>query len=328
MLSRLTCLFRFLMPLFVFALPAKAAQVHLDNGDRITGEVIAIEDGTLVLETGYSGRVKIDTDQIEQLDNMDERVARHWEEAEGSMPPQSDRDARERKTSGQAEEKAEDESPWSGSLEIDLAAVEGTNARQEYLVDMENSWAVEDDRLDLNVDVRHERTKGDTLVDKQHVATAYNRYLSERFFVAPGVQYRRDSVADLERRITTVLQAGYDVFDSDQQSLTVQAGPGYRRERIEDDGVYEDYLATWGGRYNRRLYNLVEGVSFFHEQSGSTDVYGDTGRLLFEMDTGLRYKIFGDLYLAGIMELGLDSDPRGSADQFERTLRLRLGYKW
>lgn len=328
MLSRFPCLFRFLMPLFILAIPAKAAEVHLDNGDRISGEVIAIEDDILVLETDYSGRVNIDTARVERLSDMDENVARHWKEVRSSVPSHSSKDASGEKPTGETEKKEEVESTWSGSLEIGFAAVEAANTRQEYLVDMENSWAVDDDRLDLNAEVRHERAKGDTLVDKQYVGTAYNRYLSARFFIAPGIRYRRDSVADLERRITTVMQAGYDVFDSKRQSLSFQAGPGYLRERIESDGVYEDFLATWGVDYNRRLSNLIEGVSFFHEQSGATGVHGDTGRLLFEMKTGLRYKIFGDLYLAGIMELELDSAPRGRADQFERTLRLRLGYEW
>ncbi|WP_155957831.1 DUF481 domain-containing protein [Fodinicurvata sediminis] len=304
----------------------------MDNGDRISGEVIAIEDDILVLETGYSGRVRIDTTRIERLSDTDENVARnwgrHWEKEHPSAPLHSSKDASEEKPAGRTEKQEEAESPWSGTLEIGFAAVEAANTRQEYLVDVENSWAVDDDRLDLNAELRHERAKGDTLVDKQHIGTAYNRYLSERFFIAPGIRYRRDSVADLERRITTVMQAGYDVFDSERQSLSFQAGPGYLRERIEGDGVYEDFLATWGVDYDRRLSNLIEGVSFFHEQSGATGVYGDTGRLLFDMETGLRYKIFGDLYLAGIMELELDSAPRGRADQFERTLRLRLGYKW
>lgn len=328
MLSRLPCLFRFLMPFFMLAIPAKAAEVHLDNGDRISGKVVTIEDGVLVLETDYSGRINIDTTQVKRLDSEDESVVRRWGSVRESKPSRSELAVGEEVPTDEVEKTEEVESHWSGSLELGFTAVEAANTRQEYLVDMENSWAVDGDRLDLGVDIRHERAEGDTLVDKQNVATAYNRYLTERAFIAPGIQYRRDSIAGLERRITTVLQAGYDVFDGEQQKLTLQAGPGYRRERIKGNGVYEDYLATWGVEYNRRLSNLIEGVSFFHEQSGSADVYGDTGRLLFEMDTGLRYKIFGDLYLAGVMELDVDSEPRGKADHFERTLRLRLGYKW
>lgn len=320
---------RVLMFLLVSAAPAAASQLHLDNGDRVSGQVIEIEEGVVIVETDYAGRLSIAVNRVERLDSEDEEVSLRWEdvqETEASLTGKAGAEASP--PVAEEEEAAEKESRWSGSLELGFAAVQAANTRQEYLVDMENAWAVDGDRLDLDVDIRHEHAEGETLVDKQRVGTAYNRYLAERAFIAPGLHYRRDSVAGLERRIMAVMQAGYDVFNSDQQSLTLQAGPGYRREKIEDDGVYQDLLAVWEVNYDRRLSNLVEGVSLFHEQGGAMDVHGETGRLLFEMDTGLRYKIFGDLYLSGIMELDLDSDPRGEADQFERTLKLRLGYKW
>lgn len=329
MFSKIALQFRFLAPLAVSAVPAVAGQVHLDNGDRISGEVIAVAEDAVVMKTDYSGRLSIAADRVVRLESENEDVSLRWKTMREKGTSLSGTEG-EPSPTGEAAEATEDEtgSPWSGSLEIGFAAVDAANSRQEYLIDMENAWAVDDDQLDLDVDIRHERARGDTLVNRQRVGTAYNRYLTDRLFLAPGLQYRRDSVAGLDRRITAVMQAGYDVFNSKQESLTLQAGPGYRREKIEDDEIYQDLLAVWEAHYERRLSSLVEGVSFFHEQSGATDVYGETGRLLFEMETGLRYKIFGDLYLAGVTELELDSDPRGEADHVERTLRLRLGYKW
>ncbi|MFD1380180.1 DUF481 domain-containing protein [Fodinicurvata halophila] len=270
-------------PLIVSAVPVAADQVHLDNGDRISGEVVSVEEGAVVIDTDYSGPLSIAADRVVRLESEDEDISLRWDSLRErrASPPEAEGESSTPGEEAEATE-GEAESPWSGSLEVGFAAVDAARSRQEYLVDMENAWTVEDDRLDLDVDIRHERARGNTLVDRQRVGTAYNRYLTDRLFLAPGLQYRRDSVADLERRITAVMQAGYDVFNSKEQSLTVQAGPGYRREKIEDEEVYQDLLAVWDARYERRLSSLVEGVSFFHEQSGATDVYGETGRLLLK----------------------------------------------
>src|SRR5699024_5433920 len=133
-----------------------------------------------------SGKVNIDAAQVERLESEDQDIARRWEAVRETMPTLSGTEVEEEVSPSVAEESEEAEALWSGSLELGFAAVEAASSRQEYLVDMENSWAVEADRLDLNLDIRRERAEGDTLVDKQHFGTAYNRYLSERFFIAPG----------------------------------------------------------------------------------------------------------------------------------------------
>ena len=44
---------------------AHADEVVLKNGDRITGTVVELADGTLSIETEYAGVVKIDWSQVE-----------------------------------------------------------------------------------------------------------------------------------------------------------------------------------------------------------------------------------------------------------------------
>ena len=53
--------------LLVTSLPGWAAQVTLANGDRLTGEVVAMADGVLVLKTSYAGEVKIQWADVQGL---------------------------------------------------------------------------------------------------------------------------------------------------------------------------------------------------------------------------------------------------------------------
>ena len=41
--------------------------VTLDNGDRVSGRVVQIDGGKLVLSTDYAGEIKIDPSHIREL---------------------------------------------------------------------------------------------------------------------------------------------------------------------------------------------------------------------------------------------------------------------
>ena len=53
---------------------AFADQVLLKNGDRLSGSVIAKRGNTLIFNTSYAGELKIDWDEVDQL-NTDKPVA-------------------------------------------------------------------------------------------------------------------------------------------------------------------------------------------------------------------------------------------------------------
>ncbi len=62
----------------VFAPPAAADTVKLDNGDRITGAVKKLADGKLTIDTAYAGPVEIEWSAVNELEgqgNFDIRAA-------------------------------------------------------------------------------------------------------------------------------------------------------------------------------------------------------------------------------------------------------------
>ena len=60
---------RVLIALFLFTLaaPLWADTVWLDNGDRLSGEIILLDGGKLALKTKYAGQVLIDWKDIDTL---------------------------------------------------------------------------------------------------------------------------------------------------------------------------------------------------------------------------------------------------------------------
>ena len=59
---------RFLLStVLLLAWPAWADTVWLNNGDRLSGEILLLDGGKLVLKTKYAGRVLIDWKDIDTL---------------------------------------------------------------------------------------------------------------------------------------------------------------------------------------------------------------------------------------------------------------------
>jgi len=48
-----------LIILLLWVLPALADEIHLQNGDRLTGEIMKMEEGFLLLKTTYAEEVKL-----------------------------------------------------------------------------------------------------------------------------------------------------------------------------------------------------------------------------------------------------------------------------
>ena len=52
---------------FLFAIKSVADEVYLKNGDRITGQVISMEEGKLIFEASYAGKINIDWAEVSEL---------------------------------------------------------------------------------------------------------------------------------------------------------------------------------------------------------------------------------------------------------------------
>ena len=84
---------RFLLStVLLLAWPAWADTVWLNNGDRLSGEILLLDGGKLVLKTKYAGRVLIDWKDVSTLssdkpllvkrDNFEGQHSQHLEAAE------------------------------------------------------------------------------------------------------------------------------------------------------------------------------------------------------------------------------------------------------
>lgn len=55
--------------LLLLAAGAAADEVHLKNGNRLSGTIIGLSEGKLMLETDFAGRLSIDWSRVERIES-------------------------------------------------------------------------------------------------------------------------------------------------------------------------------------------------------------------------------------------------------------------
>ena len=72
--------------------PVFADQVEMKNGDRITGVIVTVERGTLIIKTSYAGRITIQWVEVSMLitDSPAEVVLKDKRSFEGTTRPTED----------------------------------------------------------------------------------------------------------------------------------------------------------------------------------------------------------------------------------------------
>jgi len=302
--------------LFLTALPAsgevsQVPQVRLElrGGDRLTGTIVQETEEAVTLRTAFGAEVEIPYEEILSLSRKD---------------PAEEDGLRSR----QPDESDEEQLEVEGELELGAAIVASATNRRDYLSRLDLTFRRGRDHLRLQGLIDIQRAADRKLRDRQGAAISFQKELAEPWFTNISARYLRDPTTGLRRRTSGSLQFGRTVFDDDLHSLTLRAGPGYAEEHRTDGDDWGTPLVGWGVDYELNFTGFWERFSFRHEQEGSIDPRGRPLRLLLESETGLRYRMTENLYLALIGSIEVDSLSPDAARLFDRRLQLRMGFGW
>ncbi|MBZ9663302.1 DUF481 domain-containing protein [Pseudomonas sp. LMG 31766] len=305
---------RVLIALFLFTLaaPLCADTVWLDNGDRLSGEIILLDGGKLALKTQYAGQVLIDWKDIDTLSSDkpllvrrsgfdNERSERLSAAGSGMVRVQGEREytlpLAQIKRLVPPRPLLEDRL-WEGNLDAKLDMKRNQNDVDEWK--LKGNTRVEHGRWRHVLSGELEReTKNDRKVeDNWELEYDLDRFLTEHWFWRVGVEQAEDE------------------FETVDRQRIVGTGPGYR--------FWDDELGRFDliGQFNRvRLESGVADLAF-----NTTSLELDYKRLLW--GTRLEFYANAQLQIPHIDEIDyvLDSE-FGLRYRLNQWARLSLLYE-
>ena len=332
-----------LIILWVFLTPfclAIADELHLSNGDVITGRIIRMEENDLFFKTDYADEIKINWPQVTNLisDGPIEVILTYGTIFEGF--------AREAPVHMMRLETEELGAPSEFKLS-EVAAINpkkkpavkitartnvgftqerGNTDTDSLRLDAEFIARTLKSRYTIKGELNNEKSKGDTTVENWLAYGNYSYFFSQKWFLYAQLLFEHDKFADLDLRSTPGAGAGYQFFESEALNLSAAVGPAWVNEdfiEAEDD----DYWAgQWLINYDQYFFNKF--VQLFHLQAGWIRL-SDSDKWRLKTRQGLRFPIYRGFTATLQYNYDYDNDPSPDADEkWDSKLMFLLGWQF
>jgi putative salt-induced outer membrane protein YdiY len=317
-----------------------ADEVILENGDKLTGTLIRLENGQLVLNTEYAGEISIQVEKVRQL-TTDEPMATTLIDGNTQKARVFYRDTtaedvlpEEEKTPADiniAEVKDIFLKPkppirFKGRANVGLTNEKGNTDTEQYRIDAELIARAEKQRFTVGGALNRERADNTTTVANWKAYGMYDYFIKPKWFLYGSSLFEHDEFADLDLRTTLGAGAGHQFFESDDLNLSASAGLAYIFENfiVADDDDFAG--AQWLVQYDQFFFNRF--VQLFHSNNGYISL-NQGGNWLINTRQGLRFPLYKGFVTTLQYNYDYNNNPSPDAEsKWDSKFLLLLGYQF
>jgi hypothetical protein len=312
---------------FLIVGTVRADEVHLKNGDRLSGELLRMEGGKLIFQTSYAGEVTIQWVEVASLTTEKPIQVILTDETAVEGATVATHEGKMKLDTGKLEEPAT----------FALADVQAINPQPEPAVKI-NTWVnagitsekgntdSEDLALTGQFEARtkksrfstfgeyyNEKDDGVTNTKNWNILSGYDYFISEKWFAFAKAQFEHDEFADLDLRSQLSAGLGYQIFESDTLNLSVAAGPGYVDENfiVAPDESFSSAM----GFVNYDQFFFDKLFQLYHRSSGYWS-FEDSNNWRIYTRQGVRFPIRGGLTASLQYNYDYDNEP-GEATRYK-----------
>jgi putative salt-induced outer membrane protein YdiY len=327
-----------------FARPKKDV-IQLDNGDRITCEIIKLQKGYLYVKLPYAdGTVSIDWSKVARIESpqgfvVTDKTAKRYNGTLESLVKQDTPTELTVKITGPATQKTltsseiveierADNSLWQnlhGSADVGFNY---TRQQSRSQVNVNSTVAYARPRWSVDTDFQSNFSGGgngsSTRTDLQF--TGLRQLRTSRDFVLGLAEFLHSSEQELDLRTTTGVALGHVFRNTNNSYINAFGGAVWNRENYADgatvDGTpnsVEAVVGTLVNLFHFKTTNFLLNAKVYPSLS-------ELGRVRFDMNTSLRLRIAKDLYWSVGYNLNFDSRPPTNLQKADFGTNSSLGW--
>lgn len=320
--------------LAVLATEARADEIVLKNGDKITGKVVDMAGGKLKVETAHSGVVTVDFAQVATLktDGPIKVKTTGGEVFEGKVTSGPDGKilveapgvaAREVHVS-QIKFFNEPPAVWHGGFTLAARTSDGNTHTTSMLLSLDMGRESEIDRITMKAIFRYGKTK-DVLTERNSYGIAkYDYFLSERLFAFALAEFLGDRFKDLRLRTTIAAGLGTIIIKEPNTDLWGDIGPAHVHNDFVDGDDESHAAIRIGGHLRQALplnLELTDDVVFTPNVEE-----GDDWTLRNDLAVSAALGV-GWAFKTGVIT-DYDNDPPDGVRKHDNTYYVGIGYKF
>ena len=298
---------------------ALADEIVLENGDRLTGTILHMEEGILTIETDYSEPIKIQKEKIRSI-STDKEVEVHLstdEILEGKIKTDDYESLNvepgtERQTTAITWESVQAVNPrpiipakWKGNIAVGADIQSGNAKRASASVAADMRRKTDHDRFSIRFLHNYAEESDEITVRNTYGALKYDYFFTNSLFGYLGVELLNDKFKDLNLRTVVGPGIGYQIWDDDIKSLLFELGVSYFSEDLKDGEDDNWITGRFGSNFSYKLLDAVE----FSEQIIVYPSIEDFGEYKLRNEASLISSLGSRLALKFTNILERDSDP-------------------
>ena len=319
-----------------------ADELQFNNGDRITGEVVNMEEGKLIFKTTYAGELSIKWSEISNIKTEKPiKVVLSDETTLKGVTKSAEKEKMKLKLGKIVETvsfalsevksinpklvAAEPPVKLKGHINVGLSATKGNSETETHHLDGEFIARTKKNRYTLGVEFNRAADKGEKTVNKALGFAKYDHFLTQKWFLYSSASVEKDKFKDLNMRTTLGLGAGYQFLETPLINLSLEAGLNYVNEDY-DAGEDDGYPAgRWAANFDKYFFD--KRLQFFHFHEAFYGL-GDTDDLFIRSRTGLRVPIHKKFKVTAQYNYDWDKSPNPGREKTDEMIIFSLGYGW
>jgi putative salt-induced outer membrane protein YdiY len=321
---------------FILSLISSAAladRVTLKNGDRLSGSVIAKRGNTLTFSTGYAGELKIDWDEVAQLET-DETVdvmLKDESHQQLALKTQSKPESESMPAIGDIAyinpnpEESGRGYRVLGKANFAFTQSEGNSSSDQLHADAEITVLARDYRYTIGGEFDQASIENVKADDSRRAYGSYDDFFDKKQFLFTHVQLQRDRFRDIDLR--TVIGGGYGYQFYDTETTRFSLKGGLDMVNLDRYEASSERFAALGWHIDFQHKLTGSDIELFHVQDGYRGL-SEEASVLVQTRTGFRFPLSNGLYAMTQLNLDWESDPAPGRRQTDTKVLVGLGYAY
>jgi putative salt-induced outer membrane protein YdiY len=322
------------------ATAAAADEIVFTNGDRLTGTVTGMKDGTLSIDSEVAGTIGVSLEAVRTF-STDAPIAIYLDDGTVLRDVvHMDEDGRVR-TAGDAETAAQPVpfarvdainppyGRWRGSVSAGGTVTRGNSETESVHAGAAARRRTEYDRITLAGEYLFTSQENDdgskeTTADYWGVRGKYDYFVTEKLYPFAAMVAERDRIADLDLRLIPSAGLGYQWVEREDLSFLTEAGLAWVYEEYRNGDSDERISArvAYAGSYRPR-----EGVTLFHDMEVFPSLE-DIGDFNLIANGGVRVSLVASLFTELKAQWRHDQTPAEDAERNDYRYLMSLGWSF
>jgi putative salt-induced outer membrane protein YdiY len=322
--------------LFVEAL---ADEIILQNGDRLTGEVIALEENKLIFKTSYAGELFIVWAEVEKI-RVDKPAGVLLEDdvslngvietaEDGRMTIRQD-ETRQRVFVDLEEVKRinpqQTESPkteYNMRANVGITIESGNTEKEKFHLDGRFGARKQQLRFSVGFEYDYESNNDEKTKNKLLASTNLDYFFKYPWYVYGKGAYEFDEFKDLDLKLDIGPGLGYQFIEGENANLALEAGPSYVKQDFKKESR-RNYIAARSAISADKWF-FDKFVQFYLSAEGFENPDEKDDRFA-RVRSGLRYPLGWGFSMSTQYNLDYDNNPPEGIEGTDQRLIFLLGY--